>query len=332
MLLLTDDTKQNAESWFNRLEEGVIVVEGGQVSLLNRAAANFLGVDQQRSLRLPLIGVLRDHRLEQSFLNQKPLECQLRGRTIVSLPFAGGLLLQDVSQVRESRANARELLAVLSHELRTPVSIIRSTLEALQEDMPDELRKRFVAKALDESDRLVRLLEDLTADVKPPRFRSFDLSDAAKRAVQLVQASFDRRNIRLETKFNEVAVFADLDKLLQVFINLLDNAAKHGPGEACVRFEVFEREGFAHAVVQDEGQPLDSDRVEELFEPYARASKVKAKGTGLGLYIVKNIIGQLGGEVWVHSFAKEHRQGNEFGISLPCKTHFQADIVLTNSQ
>ncbi|MEZ4607641.1 MAG: histidine kinase dimerization/phospho-acceptor domain-containing protein [Deinococcales bacterium] len=118
--------------YFDELKEGLIFVEGGYVQGINKAAMNFLGLaEDSRVKHFPLIAVVRDHRIEAAYLKQEALEVERFGRMLKVRPFKNVIILEDISEAQQLKENARELLAVLSHELRTPVSTIRSTLEAL---------------------------------------------------------------------------------------------------------------------------------------------------------------------------------------------------------
>ena len=304
-----------SQIWLNHLNEGLIFLSQNRVLSINAAASRLLEISEAQAVGLPLIAVLRDHRLEQAFLRQETIECETRGRQLKAIPFAEGLILQDISPIKRAEENARELLAVLSHELRTPVTVIRSTLEALLDDVPDKLRKRFMDRALNESERLVRLLEDLTVDVKPPQYRRIEIQGIARRAVHLLQNVFAKHDVVLEESIEDLHVWADADKLLQVLINLLENAAIHGPDHARVKLRIEQDVSEVNTAiirVQDEGEPLDPAVLERLFEPHARGPSVKAKGTGLGLYIVRSIAVAWGGKAW----ATPLEAGNEFGVSV----------------
>lgn len=303
--------------WFDSLAEAVVLIKDGRVIRLNKSAARLLDVNPQVS-DAPLIAVVRDHRLEEAYLSQQAVECETRGRWLLAVPITEGLLLRDVTEARRARESARELLAVLSHELRTPVSIIRSTFEALRGNVPEQLKEKFLARAETESDRLVRLLEDLTVDVKPPQYRSVVLLEVVERAVSLTQRSFAEHRVQLRLDLEELTVWADSDKLLQVLINLLENAAIHGPDDAVVTLLAKtspKESGFAEITVQDQGEPLNPERIGPLFEPHARGRGVKAKGTGLGLYIVRSIAERWQGRAW----GRPLDAGNEFGITVPLK-------------
>jgi len=311
------DASQN--DWKDQLEEGVIIIQNNRIVDINSAACIMLESSKAQAKDLPLIAVLREYRLEEAFIKQEKVECFTRGRYLSASPFVNGLILKDVTAQKMAEENSRELLAVLSHELRTPVSVIRSTLEALQEDMPNKLRERFMGRALTESDRLVRLLEDLTIDVKPPQYRRIDLKEIVLRAKNLVQTVFTKHNVTLEEHIEPLTVWADSDKTLQVLINLLENAAIHGPDAEAITLTISKDDSakFALISVQDEGEPLNLDpqELDRLFEPHSRGAGVKVKGTGLGLYIVRNIAQAWGGHAWVESKEK----GNEFKVSIPLK-------------
>jgi signal transduction histidine kinase len=300
--------------WLDSIDEGVLFVEGGRVRFINRAAARLLEVDaEQRDL--PLIAVVRDHRLERIYFEGGEVELETRGRVLFARAMPAGLLLRDLTELREAQTSARELLAVLSHELRTPVTTIRATLEALRYELPEAQREHFLSRALAESDRLVRLLEDLTVDVKPPVLRRIALAEIASRAAALLQDTFAAANVTLRCDVPPLTVLADTDKLLQVLINLLENAAIHGPKGKTVRLVAWRADSEAKVLVavRDEGEPLNPDIIDKLFEPHARGPSVKARGTGLGLYIVRSIATRWGGAAW----GRPLEAGNEFGFSVP---------------
>ncbi len=281
---------------------------------LNRAASVFLEVTPAYAVGLPLIGVVRDHRLERVFLEQGELELTTRGRTLRAKAAPGVLTLHDLSDMRRAQENARELLAVLSHELRTPVTTICSTLEALHFEMSDAQRTRFLERAESETERLVRLLNDLTVDVKPPKLRSLNLYEVAIKAISLLRETFKAHRVKLELDVPAFTVLADADKLLQVLINLLENAAIHGPDDAIIYLSAVQKGNAAYVSVRDEGTPLAPESIETLFEPHSRGS-VKARGTGLGLYIVRSVARRWGGQAWGEAL----EQGNEFGFSVPLR-------------
>ncbi len=304
-----------APAYFDVLTEGIIVVRAGRVVRLNAAAGRFLEVEPAGAAGMPLIGVLRDHRLEAVFLTGESAELETRGRILRASATPECLLLFDLTDTRRAQETARELLAVLSHELRTPATTIRSTLEALRYPLPEGQRDRFLSRAEAETERLVRLLNDLTVDVKPPKLRSLALRETVSRAQALLQDTFAEHRVRLECDVPPFTVLADEDKLLQVLINLLENAAVHGPDGHMIFLKAEMRGAWVRVSVQDEGEPLPERAIAQLFEPHSRGRGVKAKGTGLGLYIVRSIAGRWDGEAWGRPLGN----GNEFGFTVPLR-------------
>lgn len=310
------------DPWLDELAEGVVLVRRGRVVRVNAAAAAMLGADPERSVGLALIAVVRDHRLEQVWLDGRPLELTLRGRRIAAVRIAEGLSLRDVTAERTAVEGARELLAVLSHELRTPATTIRSTLEALHyDDLPPATRERLLRRAGEEADRLVRLLADLTVDVRPPRERSVALADVVERACFVLADRLAEHGVRVERRVGQVRVWADPDKVMQVVVNLIENAAVHGPDDAVVTVEAEERRGTVAIRVRDRGEPIDDRRLDRLFEPHGKGTSGWGGGTGLGLYVVRSIADRWGGSAWGASWrdADGEDGGNEFGVVVPAE-------------
>lgn len=149
----------------------------------------------------------------------------------------------------------------------------------------------------------------------PPRFRSLVLREEVSRALTLLHDTFLEHQVQLVCNVSPFTVYADADKLLQVLINLLENAAIHGPDQKTVYLEAERRSAWVRVSVRDEGEPLPEVAIERLFEPHSRGRGVKAKGTGLGLYIVRSIAQRWGGEAW----GRPLESGNEFGFSVPLR-------------
>ncbi len=319
----------DARAWWDALAEGVVLVTAGRVTDLNAAAAALLDVQRERALGAALIAVVRDHRIEEAWHRQQATELELRGRRVAVAPTPTALLLRDVTERRRAEEDARELLAVLSHELRTPVSSIRAVLDALAADPDPALAQRFLPRAIAEGERLTRLLDDLTVDVKPPRVRRVPIQEALERALQVLQAELERRGVTVRVSVPAALVLVDADKLLQVLVNLLENAAVHGPGNADVEVVgevvgeavdevVGEHEGrWLRLEVRDRGTPLDPAAVDPLFAPHSRG-RGTGSGTGLGLYIVRSIAAAWGGEAWGRAWiADGGERGNAFGVTVP---------------
>lgn len=305
-----------ATAWWDSLAEGVLLVEGSRVVDLNAAAAQMLDVLPRRARGAPLIGVVRDHRLEAAWRTGRAAEVELRGRRVEVLPIGAGLLLRDVTVRRKAEENARELLAVLSHELRTPVTAIRAVIEALSADPSPELAARFLPRAGQEAERLTRLLDDLTVEVKPPSVRRVPVLQLTERVLASLQPLLDQHAVRVRLDLPDVVALVDEDKLFQVLVNLVGNAVVHGPAHELVEVAGLTLNGWLRLEVLDAGPKLDPAAVEGLFEPHARG-RGNVQGAGLGLYIVRSIAERWGGQAWGGPRPGEGGVGNVFGVSVP---------------
>lgn len=311
-----------ADDWFDGLAEGVVLVSEGVVTRINLAAGRILGAVPSRAAGTPLISVVRDHRLEEVWLHGREAELTVRGRLIQAAPIVGGIALRDVSEARQAQDDARRLLAVLSHELRTPMTTVRSTLDALgYHDLPAEERARLLERALQEADRVVRLLADLTVNVTPPRERSVLLAAMADRACSILSASLEQRGVTVRRELGDVTAWADPDKVLQLFINLIENAAVHGPRDSRVEVGVRVLDKWALVTVRDSGPPLPEAQFTKMFKPFAHGAESKEAGLGLGLYVVDSIAQRWGGRAWGQAWRQEDGsgddEGNEFCVLVP---------------
>ncbi|WP_045233667.1 sensor histidine kinase, partial [Deinococcus pimensis] len=259
-----------------------------------------------------LIEVLRDHRLEDAALTCRDVEVDLAGRLLHARGVPGGLIVADVTERRERERELREVAMVLSHEFRTPVTAIKGLLEAVAVTDSDEIRERFVNLSLQETGRLERLVEDLAVEFRPRARRTFEFGEAARRVLRLTGDEFERRGVRVRVRGARVLVRCDPDKLVQVLINLLENAARHGPnpGDVTVTARADdEKEGFVSVRVTDGGARLPD--YEGIFA--SRTKGAASRGSGLGLSIVTRLVRDWRGRVW----GRHTGRGNEFGFTVP---------------
>ncbi len=310
--------QESFAAFLDVMGQAVLIAENGRVVAINREACEVFQLQQQSAIGRNVIEVIRHHRLEQLLRDTGEQELEFAGRTLHAKSFDIGnskvLLLTDITAPRKRETELREVMAVLSHEFRTPVAAIKAVLEVLEYNPPEEQRKTFIHQAQQETMRLVRLVEDLTVGFKPQSQRRFFIGEAFARVLRLAQAELTRRDVRVRAEGEELLVYCDADKLVQVILNLVENAARHGPNPGVVRIVAAQQANNVHVSVHDQGQTLNN--YDQLFAAHMRGQN--STGSGMGLYIVQTVVQTWGGTVWAKR--DNNLNGNIFGFSLPVPT------------
>jgi signal transduction histidine kinase len=229
----------------------------------------------------------------------------------------GSTLNEMLDRLEAAFERERAFAADASHELRTPLGILRAELElALREGRSPEELRAALESAAEETDRLIRLAEDLLVlarlhDGRLPLRRS--AIDAAE-LLGSVAARFDGRGRRVQvaTATEPLTVDGDRSRLEQALGNMVDNSLRHGSGD--VGLAAAARNGRVELHVTDAGRGFEADFVERAFERFTTADAARGRGTGLGLSIVAAIAESHGG---VARAANRSAGGADVWIELP---------------
>ena len=242
------------------------------------------------------------------------------------LEAAGRELKVANEQLKELDRIKDDFMSSVTHELRTPLASIRAFSEILADDPEIELqqRKKFLDIIVIETERLTRLVNQVLDLAKIEsghanwRIEQVDLGELIGVGCEVNARLFSERGVRLIVELPEVTctVSADRDRLMQVLVNLLSNAAKFAPantGEVCVRLC---RDGEIFRIsVQDNGPGVAVEDQQDIFEKFRQgSSSEKPVGTGLGLPISRRIIEHFGGRIQVES---RPGYGATFTFELP---------------
>lgn len=231
---------------------------------------------------------------------------------------------QMTSRLDQQQRLRRQMVADIAHELRTPISVMQGTLEAMLDGVlkpkPSELRDLY-----DETRRLARLVEDL---------RTLSLADANQLSLErvplnlaaLVESTAERmrplaeaRQVSLEVQIEQpmLPAEADGDRLSQVLTNLIDNALRYTSHGKRVIIRATRMDGQACLEVVDEGQGIPAEDLPYVFERFWRGDRSRSRGSGgsgIGLAIVKQLVEMHGGRVAVES---QPGKGSTFRVLLP---------------
>jgi signal transduction histidine kinase len=214
-------------------------------------------------------------------------------------------------------AAQRDFLAMVSHDLRSPLAVIRASAQLLQRR--GEYREATIATVLEYADRMARLIDDLADVVRleeghlPLQRERLDLVVLARACATAVEQQSATHVVRVEASSSTICGMWDRVRLGQVLENLIGNALKHGAEEGEVVVRVEDREVEALVSVRDSGPGIDPEHVPHLFDRFYRAN-TRSSGLGLGLYISRILVEAHGGRICVES---RPGQGSTFTIRLP---------------
>ena len=242
-------------------------------------------------------------------------------------------LNQQLEALEVTRSN---LIAITGHELRTPLSTIQVCLESLatEPDMPLELRQVMLSTALDDAERLRKLVQDFLtlSQLESGRvewhMEALSMNECIDLALSSIRTRQHRESLpQITTNIPEELPFvrADGEWLVEVLSKLLDNACKFTQTEGEVTIDVHCTDQDMLAVtVTDTGRGIEPNRLEAVFERFYQeegALRRTAGGTGLGLAICRQVIVHLGGRIWAESAGRD--QGSQFHFTIPV---FQGDL------
>lgn len=258
---------------------------------------------------------IRQHRNELERLVQiRTVEVELKNAELDRL----------LCREREVNALQRRFVSMISHEFRTPLSIIDTAAQRLTR-VKSPISGAYLAEKSGQirgaATRMVDLMESILAAGRLETgtllisLKSASLADVIMECADRQLAVSKNHKVHLELDLLPPFIQIDRDAIERVFANLLSNAIKYSPNSACIFIKGWEEDGAVKVCVRDEGVGMDAEDVPNLFQPYFRAkSATGIAGTGIGLNIVREIVELHGGTISVESSLGI---GTTFTVSLP---------------
>ena len=238
------------------------------------------------------------------------------------------IVMHDISDLVRLEQIRKDFVANVSHELRTPITSIKGFSETLLDGaMKDEKTLHsFLEIIHKESNRLQMLIQDLLELSKIEQhgfsveFAKTSLREVMKRAAEMTSPRLDEKDMTFISNLNrDVIVDGDMNRLIQVVMNLLTNAITYSPENTSVYLSLHESETHGIIIIRDEGIGMDKKEIPRIFERFYRIDRARSRnsgGTGLGLAIVKHLIEAHHGRIFVES---EQGKGTQFKILIPKK-------------
>jgi two-component system phosphate regulon sensor histidine kinase PhoR len=326
--------------------EGVVAIDAQQRLLFaNERGGQLLGFNMRTSVGLRFWEVVRQRSIvsivEKALEKGESLreEVDWKGNPAKTLliqvsplrekPGGAIVVVHDTSELRRLERLRHEFVANVSHELKTPLAVIKASVETLQDGAVEDAENRgmFLSQIQDQAERLNNLILDM---LSLARIESGGERLQPTRILleEVVQDCFDRHATRAEARNQHLEILppeepsaaeirTDEEALAQILDNLIDNALKYTQQGSHIRVRWY---GLADQIcieVEDDGPGIPAEDQERIFERFYRVDKARSRelgGTGLGLAIVKNLAHLMKGSVSVKS---EAGKGTTFTVSLP---------------
>lgn len=342
-----EEDKKQLEAILTSMANGIIILNHGlTITLINRAAMAMFSIEESSVTGRHLLEVIRDVRIDDAvtrvtrsggtetvYWSPPDQEALVVEVTVAALPETIGslgavLVSRDVSLQSQLDRMRQDFVANVSHELQTPLTIIRGFTETLMdEDIDAESRVRFTRLIYEEAERMSRLVDDLLTLSRmehhslPFAMEGVDLAVLIESLMSRLAPRAAEAQLTLTSSVMPGSlplVSGDPDRLHEVFLNLIQNAIQYTPagGSVTVSGRIHPDSGMVGIVVEDTGIGIPNADVPRIFERFYRVDKARSRasgGTGLGLAIVKHIIELHRGRIDVSSVLG---QGTRFTVWL----------------
>ena len=334
--------KKRVDTIINQMEDAVTGVDAdNKILFINHKAEGLFNLKEAEitgkyapdiALRNDLLRTVlqKDAKLQplKIIIDKKESYFSVDYRTVYNEGISIGevVTLKDITSFKELDISKTNLLATISHELKTPISSIKMSTKLINDSRVGNLnteQKDLIKNINEDADRLLRItgellnmtqLESGNIQLKLQKVAPRDIVTNSVHAVQL-QSEQKNLQLKIECPDNLPEVLADADKTSWVLINLLTNAIKYSSDQNEVLIKVIPQINMVEFSVEDSGRGIEEKYLSRIFDRYFKVpGGIEKSSTGLGLAISKEFIEAQGGKIWVDS---EIGKGSVFSFSLP---------------
>ncbi len=330
----------------NAVEVICSIAKDGQFVKVNPAALTVWGYPPDDLTGQRYISIVRESDRDKTaeavgaaIEKQVPLsfECGIKKKdgTFAEVKWSGGwsskdqalfCVLHDITEMKRIEKMKQEFVAMISHDLRTPLTSVQIFLEMVSEGFfENDLQKLRVKAKGSENDvgRLIGLINNLL-DVEKLESGNMEIipsdtlaSMIADRSINSVQTLAESKKITIVDESKKIDLYADEDMLVQVLVNFLSNAIKFSPESSTIRVAAFANNGHVEFRVIDQGRGIRPEHIKRVFDRFSQVEaddQRKKGGSGLGLAVCKSIVEAHKGEIGVFS---EEGKGSTFWFKVP---------------
>lgn len=241
--------------------------------------------------------------------------------TLEKLEQANSRLEKDVEQERKLLRERKELTDHLSHEMKTPIGVIRAYAEGIQDETDDRKRQKYSEIIISETEKMSMLIENLldlsalengAASLMPERFDFVEVVEtiAGRLLIDMPETDFA---LQYELPEDKVFVYTDKQRMEQVLDNLIINAKKNVTPKGILRLSLVEQGDMLHFSVYNQGASIPPEKLPKIWEKFYRDKNAKYSGSGLGLAIVAQILSMQNLEYGAENIS----DGVRFFFSIP---------------
>ena len=219
----------------------------------------------------------------------------------------------------------KDFISNISHELKTPIASIQGFTKLLADDnLSKEEKDEYINIILEETQRLSNLSSNMLKLSKLEKQEivtnktEYRLDNQIRKAIIMLDEKINSKKIKISLDSSEVSIYEDEDLIMEIWINLINNAIKYSNENGEIKIKVIEKENDVKVSIKDEGIGIPKDKQERIFEKFYQVENSRAgEGSGLGLAIVKRIVDLIKGEIEVES---KEKQGTKIIVSIPKET------------
>lgn len=327
---IKDNTQYILIKFLDYLKEGIIVVDSEKnIEFVNSYARKFFSCDEPEGKHFS--EVVKNHYLYSiiSYEDKRDKKVEMEideKKFVVNIYYIEDkkiIHLQDITPFEVYKQAKKDFVSNVSHELKTPISVLKSVMETLETETDPQITGKFIQMAQKRINQMDNLVQDLLILAKLES-KEEKIQKSPVKLHSLVESIFeDLRHLTVEKgiKLNNLVptdfnIIVDEQKFLIALKNLIENAIKYNKPYGVVKVYSYRESSNDTVVIEDSGIGIPKEAIPLIFERFYRVDKSRSRnigGTGLGLSIVKHIIEAHKGKVWVES---TYNVGSKFYIKL----------------